>query len=81
MIWNENKMIWKGTITELETNKIYKVQYNGSIGLVQETYIIEDQNGETKLTFVQVCTDQEAANSYKNGNMYTLKAIKGFLEK
>ena len=81
MIWNDKQMIWNGEITEFETNKIYSVEYNGSGGIIKETYSLENQNSEIKLNFMQECIDEQTARNYIEGNEFTLSAIKKYLEK
>jgi uncharacterized protein YndB with AHSA1/START domain len=81
MIWNDQEMIWRGIIAVLETNKVYTVEYNGSNGLIKETYSLETDNDNVKLTFTQECVDEASANGYKDGNQFTLQAIKEYLEK
>lgn len=81
MVWKDQEMIWKGIIAELESNKVYTVQYNDSNGLIKETYLLETETDGVKLTFTQECVDEAAANGYKEGNQFTLQAIKEYLEK
>ena len=78
--WNNQEMVWNGIITELETNKIYSVDYNGSCGIIKETYTLKSQEGSTDLSFYQECVDEEIAKGYNKGNGYTQLAIKKYFE-
>jgi uncharacterized protein YndB with AHSA1/START domain len=80
-IWNGVEMIWTGKITELETNKKLVVSYNGSGGLVKESYeLSQNEHGIVELIFTQEAVDEATAKNYIEGNEYTLKSIKKYLE-
>jgi uncharacterized protein YndB with AHSA1/START domain len=82
MMWNDNEMIWKGVITELAPNKRYVVEYNGSTGIEKEIYELSEENdGTTKLIFVQTATTPEVAKNYEDGNQESLQLLKNYLEK
>ena len=81
MLWDDKEMIWKGKIVEFDVNKTYSVDYNGSGGLVKETYELKTENDTVKLTFTQECVNEKIAQGYEAGNAFTLQAIKKYLEK
>jgi uncharacterized protein YndB with AHSA1/START domain len=81
-IWNGNEAIWIGKIIDLELNKRFLVKYDGSGGLIQESYDLEEkEGGYLELKFTQEAVDEETAKNYVQGNEYTLQSIKFFLEK
>jgi uncharacterized protein YndB with AHSA1/START domain len=79
-VWNNAQMVWSGVIEKLETNSIFTVKYDGSTGTLKETYLLNSSENGTKLDFIQELTTQEVADNYKEGNEYTLKALKDYLE-
>jgi uncharacterized protein YndB with AHSA1/START domain len=79
-VWNNAQMVWSGMIEKLETNSIFTVKYDGSTGVLKETYLLNSSENGTKLDFIQELTSQEVADNYIEGNEYTLKALKAYLE-
>lgn len=80
--WNGKPMIWSGKIETWEINKIFGTIYTDqSQGVISESYILKVINDNTtELTFMQTLVSQEMANSYKDGNQYTLNALKKYLD-
>jgi uncharacterized protein YndB with AHSA1/START domain len=80
-IWNGSPMIWSGKIEKIELNTNFVVKYDGSTGVIKEIYMLSPTEIGTKLDFIQELTSQEVADNYKEGNEYTLNALKTYLEK
>jgi uncharacterized protein YndB with AHSA1/START domain len=80
--WNGTKMIWKGIIKEFVPNSWFVVDYSGSsTGITQEKYTLEElAENQTKVTFEQSATNDEIANSYKEGKQYSLNMLKEYSE-
>jgi uncharacterized protein YndB with AHSA1/START domain len=80
--WNGVKMLWKGIIKEFVPNNFFIVDYSGSpTGITEEKYTLEELNeNQTKVTFEQSSTTDEIANSYKEGNQYSLNVLKEYSE-
>ena len=80
--WNGKPMIWSGEITAWEINKTLEIDYTDqSQGVTSESYILKSiDDNTTELTFTQTLVSQEMANSYKDGNQYTLDALKKYCE-
>lgn len=80
-IWNNAPMVWSGTIEKLQTNATFTVKYNGSTGVLSETYELSTEGNITKVDFIQELTSQEVANNYIEGNEYSLNSLKTYLER
>jgi uncharacterized protein YndB with AHSA1/START domain len=82
-MWEGMQMIWTGVIEVLNPNQQFDVRYTDqSTGLVHESYTLEAINSvETKVTFIQELVSQKIADNYKEGNEYSLNALKSYLEK
>jgi uncharacterized protein YndB with AHSA1/START domain len=81
MLWNDKKMVWKGEIVTFETNKMFTVAYDGSAGILKESYTLESINEQTtKLMFIQTATDAQAIAAYNDGNKHSLQLLKEYLE-
>jgi uncharacterized protein YndB with AHSA1/START domain len=82
-IWKGMEMIWKGIIESFEPNKQFRVRYlDANTGLVSETYTLQELDANTtQVNFEQIALSAEIAENHKEGNEYTLNAMKKFLEK
>jgi uncharacterized protein YndB with AHSA1/START domain len=81
-IWKGMEMIWKGIIESFEPNSRFSVKYlDTNTGLVSETYTLQELDiNTTQVNFEQIALSAEIAENYKEGNEYTLNAMKKFLE-
>ncbi len=81
-VWQGMQMIWSGVIEVLKINEQLDVSYTDqSSGLIKESYILETVSiHEVKVTFTQELISEEMANNYKEGNEYTLNALKTYVE-
>lgn len=80
--WQGMDMIWNGTITRLVEQKEFTTKYDGSAGVLLESYLLDaDGPTTTRVKFHQECTNEEAAKGYREGTDEQFVMLKKYLER
>lgn len=80
--WDGRQMVWDGLIEKIVPHKEFSCIYpSKATGLEKESYhLLEVFPEVTKVSLVQECLSKEAATTYIDNTMDTLKKLKEFLE-